>query len=279
MNSSRRSALTHQLPGEVVSLQPTVLPDAEAVGDAVADLILGRLAASTGPRFLLGCPGGRTGSPTYEALARRAAAGADLSRLVVVMMDEYVVPGDDGSLHRVDPELPHSCLGFAQRQILGPIAAACERAGTVPPTEIWMPDPADPAAYDDRIEAAGGIDLFLLATGASDGHIAFNQPGTPRDARAHVTHLGEATRRDNMATFPDFTRLDMVPTHGVTVGVDTIAALSREVVMIVCGEHKRDAFARISAAVAYEPDWPATIAVECKNPMVIADLAAATRCR
>ena len=260
-----------------MSLHPIVLSDADAVGDAVADLVLERMAASSGPQFLLGCPGGRTGSPTYRALADRAEQGADLSRLVVVMMDEYVVPGDDGALHRVDPELPHSCLGFAQRQILGPIAAACERAGTVPPTEIWMPDPADPARYDARIEAAGGIDVFLLATGASDGHIAFNQPGTPRDARAHVTPLGEATRRDNMSTFPDFERLDMVPTHGVTVGVDTIAAGSREVVMIVCGEHKRDAYARIAAADAYEPDWPATIAVECENPTFIADLAAAGR--
>jgi glucosamine-6-phosphate deaminase len=258
-----------------VTLQPTVLPDADAVGDAVAAMILDRLAATDSPSFLLGCPGGRTGKATYEALGRLAAGGADLSRLVVVMMDEYVVPDADGVLRCVDPELSYSCLGFARREILDPIARGCLAAGTRPPSEIWLPDPADPGAYDDRIAAAGGIDLFLLATGASDGHIAFNQPGTPRDSRAHVTELGEATRRDNMGTFPEFTRLDMVPTHGVTVGVDTIAAGSREVIMIVCGEHKRDAYRRIAAARAYEPDWPATIAVECKNPTLVADRAAA----
>jgi glucosamine-6-phosphate deaminase len=260
-----------------VSLQPIVLPDEAAVGGEVAAAILDRMAASDGRHFLLGCPSGRTGAPAYAALARHAERGADLSRLVIVMMDDYVVADADGAYRRVDPALPYSCLGFAQRRILGPIAEACARAGTTPPADIWVPDPADPDGYDESIAAAGGIDLFLLASGAGDGHIAFNQPGTPRTARTHVTPLGEATRRDNMGTFPEFTRLDMVPTHGVTVGVDTIAGGSREVIMVICGAHKRDAYARVAAAESYEPDWPATVVVECKNPTLIADRAAAER--
>ena len=260
-----------------MSLPPIVRPDADAVGDEVAAMIIDRMAATGGQHFLLGCPSGRSGMPAYQALARHAARGVDLSRLVIVMMDDYVVPAEDGTFRRVDPELSYSCLGFAQRQILGPIAAACAAAGTVAPTEIWVPDPTDPEGYDEAIAVAGGIDLFLLATGAGDGHIAFNQPGTPRDARTHVTPLGEATRRDNMGTFPEFTRLDLVPTHGVTVGVDTIAGSSREVIMIVCGAHKQAAFQRIATADGYEPDWPATVVVECKNPTLIADRAAAER--
>lgn len=260
-----------------MSLEPIVLPDADAVGDEVAAMILDRMAAGVGDHFLLGCPSGRTGMPTYRALVRHAERGVDLSRLVIAMMDDYVVPGADGTFRRVDPELSYSCSGFAQRQILGPIAAACAQAGTTAPTEIWVPDPADPRGYDEAVEVAGGIDLFLLATGAGDGHIAFNQPGTPRGARTHVTALGEVTRRDNMGTFPEFTSLAMVPTHGVTVGIDTIAACSREVVMLICGEHKQDAYARITAAETYEPDWPATVVVECKNPTLIADRAAAGR--
>jgi glucosamine-6-phosphate deaminase len=246
-----------------VSLAPIVLADAGAVGEQVAATILDRLAASGDRPFLLGCPSGRTAMPVYQALAAHAARGVDLSRLVIVMMDDYVLANP---LRRVAPELPYSCLGFAQRQIVAP---------TGQDIEIWAPDPADPAGYDQIIDAAGGIDLFLLATGAGDGHIAFNQPGTPRDARTHVTELGEATRRDNMGTFPEFTRLDMVPTHGVTVGVDTIATLSREVIMIVSGAHKHAAYRRIAAAEHYEPDWPATVVVECKNPTLIADHAAA----
>jgi glucosamine-6-phosphate deaminase len=246
-----------------VSLQPIVLPDADAVGEEVATIILDRLAATGRRPFLLGCPSGRTAMPVYRALARHAARGVDLSRLVIVMMDDYV---ESGALRRVAPELSYSCLGFAERQIVAPIGQDIE---------IWVPDPADPERYDEVIDAAGGIDLFLLATGAGDGHIAFNQPGTPRHARTHVTALGEATRRDNMGTFSEFTRLDMVPTRGVTVGIDTIAASAREVIMIVCGAHKHAAYQRIVAAEAYEPDWPSTVVVECKNPTLIADRAAA----
>ena len=46
------------------------------------------------------------------------------------------------------------------------------------------------------------------------------------------------------------------------------------VVMIVCGAHKHAAYTRISRAESYEPDWPATVVVECKNPTLIADRAA-----
>jgi glucosamine-6-phosphate deaminase len=246
-----------------VTLQPIVRPDADAVGDEVAATILDRLAATGSRPFLLGCPSGRTAMPVYRALARHAARGVDLSRLVIVMMDDYV---ESDALRRVAPSLSYSCLGFAQREIVAPIGQDIE---------IWVPDPADPSRYDEVIDAAGGIDLFLLASGAGDGHIAFNQPGTPRSSRTHVTDLGEATRRDNMGTFPEFTTLEMVPTRGVTVGVDTIASLSREVIMIVSGALKNKAFNRIVEASSYEPDWPATIVVECKNPTLIADRSAA----
>lgn len=258
-----------------MQLTPEILPDRDAIGAAVAGGILRRMAAKGDTRFLLGCPSGRTAVPVYEALARRAAAGADLSKLVIVMMDDYVTQDEQGVFRIVDPAAPYSCLGFAQRDILAPIVAGAERAGTTPPTQIWTADPAAPEAYDARIAAAGGIDLFLLASGDSDGHVAFNQPGTPRDAKTHIVELGEATRRDNMNTFPDFTDLAMVPRHGVTVGVDTIAGQSAEVVMMLCGDHKQDAYRRLTAATEYDPEWPATIVTECRNPTFLADRAAA----
>lgn len=258
-----------------MSLTPVVLPDADAVGASVAGVVLRRLDEAGDRPFLLGCPSGRSALPVYQSLARAARTGADLSSVVVVLMDDYLTGADDHPV-RVDVDRSFSCVGFAQREILAPIERACASAGTTAPTEIWAPDPADPAAYDDRIAAAGGIDLFLLASGASDGHIAFNQPGTPRAAGTHVVRLGEATRRDNMGTFPEFTELSMVPARGVTVGIDTIASLSREVAMLVCGEHKRDAFRRLVAADGYEPDWPATIVAECRDATIYADRAAAS---
>lgn len=258
-------------------LTPEILPDRDAVGAVVAGTILQRMAAEADAPFLLGCPSGRTAVPVYEALARRAADGADLSRLVIVMMDDYVVPDEEGVLRIVDPAASHSCLGFARRDILAPLVEAATRAGVPAPSEIWTADPADPEGYDRRIAEAGGIDLFLLASGDSDGHVAFNQPGTPRGAKTHIVELGEATRRDNMSTFPEFTDLGMVPLHGVTVGVDTIAGLSAEVVMMLWGAHKQEAYRRLTAASAYDPDWPATIVTECRQPTFLADRAAAVR--
>lgn len=258
-----------------MQLTPEIFPAPRAIGDAVAELIIDRMSAKGAEPFLLGCPSGRTAVPVYTALARHAAGGKDLSQLVIVMMDDYLLLDDQGDFRLVDPDASYSCLGFARREILAPLADACAVAGTVAPTELWTVDPSAPEEYDARIAAAGGIDLFLLASGDSDGHVAFNQPGTPRDVKTHVVDLGEATRQDNMNTFPEFTRIEMVPRAGVTVGVDTIARLSREVAMILWGEHKREAFARITGTDSYEDDWPATIVTECRHAVLLVDRDAA----
>jgi len=93
--------------------------------------------------------------------------------------------------------------------------------------------------------------------------------------RTHVVELGEATRLDNMATSPDLTTLDAVPTHGVTVGVSTIVDLSRSVVMVLTGPDKATAYARIVAADGYDPAWPSTAFAECADAQLFADRAAA----
>ena len=145
----------------------------------------------------------------------------------------------------------------------------------VRPENIWLPDPADPSAYDRRIEDAGGIDVFILASGAGDGHVAFNPPGSPPDAPTRVVRLPEQTRRDNLVTFPDFDGLDSVPRYGLTIGTGTIARQSKDVGMLLWGADKRPAFERIAGADAYDPDWPATVAVACRNSVIYADKQAA----
>lgn len=210
-------------------------PDAQALGAALADEIQERHDAADGA-FLLGCPGGRSLRSAYAALA-----GRRLDRLVVVMMDEYV--GAPADAH-------YSCARFAREEIAAPLG--------VPADRVWLPDARDPAAYDERIAAAGGIDLFLLASGASDGHVAFNPPGSPRASRTRVVELAESTRRDNLATFPDFAGLDDVPTHGVSAGIATIAA-ARAARLVLLGAGKREAAARLLTLDDYDPAWPASI--------------------
>ena len=147
-------------------------------------------------------------------------------------------------------------------------------ATPIPPTSVWFPDPSDLPAYRRRLEDAGGVDLFIVASGASDGHVAFVRPGTPLDSDTSIIELAETTRRDNMATFPDFRSLDEVPTHGVSVGLGTIRDLSRSVRLVLLGSGKRTAAGRVLAATDFEPDWPATFIHRCRDARILIDDAA-----
>ena len=241
-----------------------------AIGTAVAHDIAARLAARSGP-FLLGCPGGRSPRPVYAALARLASAQAlDLSRLIIVMMDDYLTPDMD----HVPEGAHYSCRRFAREEILAVLNAALAARHRIPDGNLWFPDPANPAAYDGRIEAAGGIDLFLLASGASDGHVAFNPQGARFDSRTRIVPLAPQTRRDNLATFPDFASIDQVPTNGVSVGIATIAE-ARASAMLVWGADKHLAFQHLAQATAYDPRWPASVWASCPDATLYADHAAA----
>lgn len=258
----------------------TVLPTPEAIGDHLADRVLADIETSRGAGrpYLLGCPTGRTPRPLFAAMARRLAARPqDLAHLVLVMMDEYLVPGDGaaaGALVHAPASAPWSCHHFAAAEIVGPLDAPLAPGQRIRDDATWFPDPADPPAYDRRIADAGGIDLFVLASGATDGHVAFNPPGSAGDTRTRVIALSEETRRDNVQTFPAFGSLDAVPHHGVSVGIGTIAD-ARAAVMVVWGGGKRTTLARMRAATAYDPAWPATVIHACAGGEIVADAEAA----
>lgn len=250
----------------------TVMPTAAHIGDAVAKQILDGLA--TTDTFVVGFPAGRSATPVADALNRLAhQQGTRVDNLKVVMMDEYVT-GKVGSWNLLSPHTPHSCIGWAQRNLLAPLRDLGATA-----RNLIAPDPNEPGAFETAVVAEGGIDLFLLASGQGDGHVALNGPGTPRDATTRVVTLPESTRRDNLSTFPNLRNFADVPTHGVTIGTAELAALSRSVLMLLWGPNKSHAFDRISRATGYDPDWPATIVHDCQNPHIYADHEAAQSAR
>jgi glucosamine-6-phosphate deaminase len=200
---------------------------------------------------LLGCPGGRSLVSTYRALA---ATDADLSGTTIVMMDEYVpIPPTDAH---------YSCRGFALREIARPLR--------IPEENVWLPDADDPSAYDLRIAAAGGLDMFLLASGASDGHIAFLPPGSPLDGRTRLVRLAESTRRDNVATFPEFASAADVPEYGVSVGLGTVVS-ARRLRLVIHGAEKREAAARVLTLDCFEAAWPASVVHACDDAEIWLD--------
>ena len=253
-----------------------IFPSPASIGEEVAQRLLQRieLARLSGKRFLLGCPTGRTPRPVYDAVARELSnSRQDMSHVVLVMMDEYLVPWESGL--RYAPEANEwSCHYFARVEIAAKMNDELQPSHRLPAESIWFPDPGDPEAFDRRIQDEGGIDFFILASGASDGHVAFNPPGSARDSITRIIQLAEDTRRDNLLTFPAFQTLASVPSHGISVGIGTIAS-AREAVMIVWGAGKRRSLARMMGGERYDPEWPATVIHECQGGEILADADAA----
>ena len=254
-----------------------VFPTSETMGEHLATRLLDEIEAAgrSGRHFVLGCPTGRTPRPVYAAMARRlAAAPQDLNHLVLVMMDEYLVSAGNGFAYAPWSKV-WSCHHFARAEIAHGFNAGLDAEQRLRKDSTWFPDPRNPESYDDRIAEAGGIDFFILASGASDGHVAFNPPGSPRESRTRIILLSEETRRDNLKTFPSFGALDAVPTHGISVGIDTIVS-AKECAMLVSGAAKRLTLERMTKADQYDPNWPATVIHECAAREILADAEAAS---
>jgi glucosamine-6-phosphate deaminase len=252
-----------------------IFDTAEAIGEHLATHLLAEIerAHQSARQYLLGCPTGRTPRPLYAAIARSLAAKPrNLSCLTLVMMDEYLVPrGSTYEYAAADNEW--SCHHFVNEMIVEPWNRALSETMQLRRESIWFPDARDASSYDAKIAAAGGIDFFVLASGASDGHVAFNPPGSPRDSTTRIVALSPETRRDNLSTFPAFGSLANVPSHGVTVGIDTIARAKMKA-MVVTGEGKRVTLKRIHAADSYQPNWPATVIHEGTGGEVLCDRSA-----
>ncbi|MFC3041773.1 glucosamine-6-phosphate deaminase [Virgibacillus xinjiangensis] len=119
--------------------------------------------------------------------------------------------------------------------------------------------------YESEIAAAGGVVTQVLGLGGN-GHIGFNEPGTPFDSRTHVVDLKESTRRANARFFPS---LEEVPKQAITMGIETIME-SKRILLLVSGRNKREALARLMEGEVSE-EFPASVLWRHPNVQVIAD--------
>ncbi|WP_408641624.1 glucosamine-6-phosphate deaminase [Solibacillus palustris] len=117
--------------------------------------------------------------------------------------------------------------------------------------------------YDAKIEAAGGIDIQLLGIGVN-GHIGFNEPGTPFALGTNVVELTESTREANKIYFSS---IEEVPTHAITMGIQTILN-AKKVVLLISGASKQEAINRLRSGVITE-DFPASALHNHSNVTVI----------
>jgi glucosamine-6-phosphate deaminase len=113
----------------------------------------------------------------------------------------------------------------------------------IKPENVFIPDGSIASeeieqfclAYENKIDAVGGIDVQLLGIGRS-GHIGFNEPGSPVSSVTRLVQLDELTIED---AAKDFGGEENVPVHALTMGIKTILK-ARKIFFVAWGEAKSD---------------------------------------
>lgn len=234
-----------------------VVTDRPAASRQAARLLADELASHSP---VLGLATGSSVELVYEELATLISADPELRagirRARGFALDEYVgLPAGD----------PNSYLATLERQMAIPAGLPLDRLH-VPSISVAE----DPGRYDEQISAAGGVAVQLLGIGGN-GHIGFNEPGSPLDAGTRLVTLDERTRRDN-ARF--FAGLAQVPTQAVTQGIATILR-ARRLVLLAFGRPKAKALAAALTGPV-TPQLPASAVQRHPDVLVFADPDAAS---
>jgi glucosamine-6-phosphate deaminase len=197
------------------------LPTREAVTAAAAATIRDLLRRK--PDAAIGLATGRTQEPLFAALISGAKAGEiSFARTRFFHLDEY---------WGLPAAAPESMSGTLRHLLLEPLG--------VPESRFFRIDGragdwrAEAVRYESAIRAEGGIDLQLLGMG-TNGHIAFNEPGSPHDSRTRLITLTEETRHQNRDFFPPGAT---VPAQALSMGIATILE-ARTILILVTGTSK-----------------------------------------
>jgi glucosamine-6-phosphate deaminase len=214
------------------------------------------------PRPLLGFATGGTFAAFLQALQVELTNGriASADNLLATHLDEYLgFPPDrvGGMVHELGTACPY-LLHMLARGTFFPVPHDSEASSL--------------RAHEQRLQRAGGVQLQFLGIGRN-GHLAFNEPGTPFDSGFHVTTLAETTRDDARARF----RPAEPPTHAVTSGLATILAAER-LVLCAFGKAKASAVAAMLQGPV-GPQCPASVVRTHKNVLVLLDRDAASLLR
>jgi glucosamine-6-phosphate deaminase len=195
-----------------------------------------------------------------KMIADRNASGTSYRKAVTYNLDEYIgLPRDHDQ----------SYWTFMHENLFDGL--------NIPEANIHIPcgDCEDPEEECRRYEEElrqHVIDLQVLGIG-SDGHIGFNEPGTPFDSVTHVAELTEQTRRDNARFFGD--DIEKVPTHAITMGLASILK-ARSIIVLATGSNKADAvYGMIRGPKS--TDCPASVLQGHSHVTVILDKDAAAR--
>jgi len=202
-----------------------VFANKEAAGRAAADAIIAQINAK--PNSVLGLPTGSSPIPVYDALAAACSEKRiSFKDIKTFNLDEYV---------GLNPAHPESYRYFMNKNLFTRVDI--DLANTNLPCDGSDITDEEAATYDDRIKAAGGIDLQMLGIGPN-GHIGFNEPGTAFDSLTHKQKLTQETLDANARFFDNDPT--QVPKYAVTLGIKAIMN-AKKIVMIITGANKAQA--------------------------------------
>lgn len=239
--------------------------DYDAASKWAADHIASRINGNRGEKpFVLGLPTGSTPISVYDELIKQHKAGKlSFKKVVTFNMDEYV---------GLPPEHPQSYHYFMEEHLFRFIDIERKNVHILDGMASGLA--SECKRYEEAIEAAGGIDLFLGGLG-SDGHIAFNEPGSSLTSATRIKTLTSETVLANSRFFNG--DVSKVPKQALTVGVGTICS-AREVVILAAGETKaRAVMQAVEGAVSQM--WPVTVLQAHKEAIIVCDEAAAADLR
>ena len=234
-------------------------PDYDKLSQWAADYVVDRInkANPTAEKpFVLGLPTGSSPIGMYKALVKANQEGrVSFKHVLTFNMDEYV------GLPESHPESYHS---FMATNLFNHIDCPKENIHILNGNAEDLE--AECAHYEQMIEEAGGIDLFIGGIGP-DGHIAFNEPFSSLVSRTRVKTLTTDTIIANSRFFDN--DVNKVPKHALTVGVGTVMD-AREVMILVNGHHKAQALkAAVEGPVTQA--WTISALQQHAHSIIVAD--------
>lgn len=209
-----------------------VCKDYAEMSKKAADIVAAQVTLK--PDCVLGLATGSTPEGMYAELVKKYKAGElDFSAVKSVNLDEY---------YPITPDNDQSYRYFMNHNLFDHVNI--DKKNTNVPDGQAKDTDAEAVRYEALIASLGGIDLQVLGIG-QNGHIGFNEPGDELLPLTHVTDLTPSTIKANSRFFASE---NDVPKKALTMGLGTILA-TRKIVIMASGQEKHDAVAKMLSGI------------------------------